>query len=120
MKRGTVVTVGLVIAGLLGVSDLIALVATPEGPPVAVLAICAALGALTLTGVFFAWRGSRAGLVTVIVTRLLSALAAVPAFIADDVPSGAVQMATIGIVITLLTVAMLMPALGRKAAAVGS
>ena len=88
MKRTTVTTAGLVLAGLLGLGDVIGIVTGGvDGPPFPVLIAGAVLGVITLVGVVLGWRGSRAGIVTVIVTRLLSALTAVPAFFVDDVPA---------------------------------
>ena len=41
--------------------------------------ICAVLGVITAAGIVLAWRGSRGGVTAIIVTRLLSAMAALPA-----------------------------------------
>jgi hypothetical protein len=118
MKRTTGVTVGLVLAGLLGLGDAIGIVTGGgEGPPFPVLVAGAVFGAITIIGVVLGWRGSRAGIVAVIVTRLLSALSAVPAFFVDDVPAGAVGVAAFGIGVTLLAVALLAPALRQRVAA---
>jgi hypothetical protein len=118
MKRSTGVTVGLVLAGLLGLGDAIGIVTGGgEGPPFPVLVAGAVFGVITIIGVVLGWRGSRAGIVAVIVTRLLSALSAVPAFFVDDVPAGAVGVAAFGISVTLLAVALLAPALRQRVAA---
>jgi len=115
MRRTTGTTVGLVLAGLLGLGDAIGIVTGGgEGPPFPVLVAGAVFGVITLIGVALGWRGSRTGIVAVIVTRLLSALTAVPAFFVDDVPAGAVGVAGFGIGVTLLAVALLAPALRQR------
>jgi hypothetical protein len=112
MKRTTGVTVGLVLAGILGLTDLVGLfIDGGEGPPVEVLAVATVLGGLTLGGVVLGWRGSRAGIAVVVVTRLLAALLAVPAFFADDLPAPLVAFAAIGICVTLAAVVLVAPAL---------
>ncbi len=115
MTRTKSFVAGLVIASLLGLSD----VATPilsdgEHPPIVVGIPVAVLGVLTLAGIVFAWRGRRGGVTTIIVTRLLSAVTAVPAFFAEDVPGAAQAAAAAGIVVTLLAVALVAPRLRRQ------
>jgi hypothetical protein len=114
MHRSKTFLTGLVIAGLLGVADLTA-IPTSDGqhPPLPVGIADTILGVLTLVGVYYAWRGRRGGVTTVIVTRLLSAVSAVPAFFADGVPAGAMVAAGVGIAITLLAVALIAPQLRR-------
>jgi hypothetical protein len=112
MRRTTGITVGLVLAGLLGLVDTVSILTdTGDGPPLVIIVAGTVLGLLTLAGVWFGWRGSRAGIVTVVVTRLLSALSAVPAFFVDDVPGGLVALAGVGVVVTLVAVALVAPAL---------
>ena len=117
MHRSKLFVTGLVIAGLLGLGDLVTLLATDgETPPMAVALICAALGLLSVAALVPAWRGSRAAVTTIIVTRLLSAMAALPAFFVDDVPGVAMAAAGTGIVITLAAVALLATRLRRPVA----
>ena len=117
MHRSKVFVTGLVVAGLLGLGDITTLlVGNGETPPVEVAAIGAVLGLITVAGVVLAWRGSRGAVTAVIVTRLLSAVTALPAFFADDVPGAAMAAAAVGIVITLAAVAMLATRLRRPAA----
>ncbi|MEV4623480.1 hypothetical protein AB0J74_32835 [Asanoa sp. NPDC049573] len=111
MNRTAMTTTGLVLAALLGLGDVASIAGGVDGPPLAVVIAGAVLGVITLAGVVLGWRGSRAGIVAVVVTRLLSALAAVPAFFVDDVPAPAVALATVGLVLTLVAVALLAPAL---------
>ena len=120
MKRTTGVTVGLVLAGLLGLSDAIGpLTGTGDGPPFAVLLADSILGIVTMVGVVLGWQGKRSGIVAVIVTRILAALSALPAFFVTGVPAPAVTIAVVGIAVTLLAVALVAPALRtRRATAV--
>jgi hypothetical protein len=77
---------------------------------------CAVLGLLTAYGVVRNWRGTSRGWITVIiVTRLLSAVAAVPAFLVDGVPAGAAAAAGVGCAVTVLAVALIAPGLRRPA-----
>ena len=118
MNHSTSVRVGLVLAGLLGLLDLVGLV-LPSGPaPTEVIVAGAVLGLATVAGVVLAWRGSRAGIVLVIVTRLLSALGAVPALFVDEVPTGVSIGAGIGIVVTLVAVGLVSAGLRRRVPAV--
>lgn len=118
MNRTRTVTVGLVIAGLLGLTDIIATPLTDgEHPPWVIAIAGGVLGVITVVGVVFAWRGSRGGAAAVIVSRLLSALTAVPALFVDGVPSGLRVIAGIGILVTLLAVALIAGGLRRQAVA---
>jgi hypothetical protein len=117
MHRSKVFVTGLVIAGLLGLAEIVTLPAgNGETPPVEVAVIGAVLGLITVAAVVLAWRGSRAAVVAIIVTRLLSAVTALPAFFVDDVPGAAVAAAVIGVVLALAAVAMLATRLRRPAA----
>jgi hypothetical protein len=112
MNRTRSLTVGLVLAGLLGLGDIATLpFGDGEHPPLPVAIVGAVLGLITVVGVVLGWRGRRSGITAVIVTRLLSALAAVPAFFADGVPAPAVGAAAVGIAVTLASVALVAPAL---------
>jgi len=112
MQRTTATTVGLVLAGLLGLADAIGVVTGGvDGPPMGVVVAGAVLGVITLVGVVLGWRGSRAGIAVAAVTRVLSALTAVPAFFVDDVPAPAVGLAAVGVIVTLIAVGLLAPAL---------
>jgi hypothetical protein len=108
----TTVKIGLILAGLLGVADLATPFATDgEHPPMVVALIAAALGLATLAALVPAWRGSRAAAGIVAGTRLVSAVGALPAFFVSDAPAAAVAAAGIGVALTLLAVALLVPAL---------
>ncbi|MFI9598592.1 hypothetical protein ACWEQ7_06830 [Streptomyces sp. NPDC004069] len=120
MKRSRVLVTGLVLAGLLGLVDVVSMpFGDGEHPPFAVAVAGAVIGLITLVGVVLAWRGSRAGAVAVIVTRLLSALSAVPAFFADDVPGALVALVALAVLLTLACVALIAPGLRDRAATEG-
>jgi hypothetical protein len=115
MNRTRTVATGLVIAGLLGLSDIVSLpFSDGEHPPWVIAIAGAVLGLITVVGVGFAWRGSRGGAVAAIVTRLLSALTAVPALFVDGVPSGLRVAATVGILVTLLSITLIAVGLSRQ------
>ena len=107
--------IGLVLAALLGLADIAALVAigapdegTP-GPPVAILAFCAVMGVVTLVTVVWTWRtGNRTGARLTSAARILSALTSVPAFFVEDVSAALVATAAIGIVLTVVAVALVL------------
>ncbi|SBT37113.1 hypothetical protein [Micromonospora narathiwatensis] len=112
--------VGLVLAGVLGLSDL----ATGffgvggEGqPPVAAAVVITLLGAITLAGGWFAWRGRRGGLVSVIVTRILSGLAVLPAFGDDSISTANEVLIGAGLVVTVAALILIWPGLRRPAVA---
>jgi hypothetical protein len=106
---------GLVLAGLLAAADI----TTPftsdgEHPPMVIGLACAVLGLITAVGVARNWRATSRGWITaIIVTRLLAAVAAVPAFLVDGVPAGAVAAAGVGLAATLLVIALIAPGLRR-------
>jgi hypothetical protein len=106
------IRVGLVLAGVLGAADL-AVIALTDGkhPPMAVAAVDAALGLLTLVGVVLAWRGGQSWIKAVAATRLMSALSAAPALFASDVSTAVKGAASAAILLTIAAVVLLAPAL---------
>jgi len=117
MPRSKGFTIGLVIAGLLALGDI----ATPftgdgEHPPLAIGLIDLVLGLITVVGIVLAWRGaSRGGVIAVIVTRLLSAVTAVPAFFVDGVPGPIRVVAAVAVAVALLSVGLVATRLRRPA-----
>jgi hypothetical protein len=108
----------LVLATLFGLADLATPLTTDgEHPPMAIAVAGATLGLLTLAGVGYAWQGRRGGVTTIIVTRLLSAVTAVPAFFVDGVPAGARIVAAARVVLTIVCVATVAPRLRKPALA---
>jgi hypothetical protein len=70
------------IFALLGLIDvaLTAVIGSPDAPPLIVSLGVAALGLITLLSLMPARRGNRGALTAVVVTRVISAVLAVPAF----------------------------------------
>ena len=70
----------------------------------------AVVGLVSLILLAFAWQGKRWALAPLITLRLASALVAVPAFFASDVPAAAVAAAGVGVAATVFgVVAVLLP-----------
>jgi hypothetical protein len=113
--------VGLVLAALLAVGDVVsAFFPTPDGvvgPPLPIVVLGGLLGIATLAAVVVAWRSGRRGaLWTVAGTRVLSALAALPAFFVD-VPALVKLLVAVFVVLTVVSVALVL-APARRAASV--
>ncbi|TCC55125.1 hypothetical protein E0H73_36655 [Kribbella pittospori] len=102
---------GLVVLGLLSVVDLFTpLLTDGEHPPMEIAVGAAVVGLVSLVMVGFAWQGQRWALAPLITLRIASALFAVPAFFASDVPAPAVAAAGIGVALTIVgVIAVLLP-----------
>jgi hypothetical protein len=102
---------GLVVLGLVSVGDLLTPVLTDgEHPPMVIAIGAAVVGLVSLVLIGFAWRGKRWPLTPLITLRLASALLAVPAFFASDVPAAAVGAAAVVVAATVFgVVAVLLP-----------
>ena len=102
--------VGLALAGVLGLSDVVTLFAyLPDGATDPVAVVEAVLGVITVMAVAFAWfRRSRRGLRVAVVTRLLSLVPALPAFFYEGVPAHIVALVTVSLLVTLVAVALLL------------
>lgn len=110
---------GLGILGFLSLVDLAGpLLTDGDNPPMEVAVVGSVLGLISLVLVGYAYRGSTRAVAPLVVLRVLSALTAVPAFFADDVP-GVVQGLAAGLmVLTLVGVALVVrPAPLREVAA---
>lgn len=113
-------TVGLALAALLGLGDLLTGIFGVGGegqPPLAAAVVITLLGAITLAGTWFAWRGRRGGLVTVIVTRILSGLAVLPAFGDDSISTANIVLISVGLVVTVAALVLVWPGLRRPVVA---
>ena len=107
--------IGICLAAALGLLDLSGLaslnrpeVPGQQGPPDVVLIACAVLGAVTIAAVVLAWRRhSRGGLRVAAAALLLSSATSLPAFFVEGVPAPLVVLVAVGLVITLITVALL-------------
>ena len=108
VTRSRTFIAGLVICALLGLGDvLLAFDVSNDAPPVPVLIIGAVLGLITLYGVRRAWADARRGVTAIVVSRVLSALAGIPAFFVDDAPDWAPAVVAVGIVLTVVAVGLL-------------
>src|SRR6185436_2608418 len=106
---------GLILAALLGLADLALPFGGDDNPvPLPVALTSAVLGLITIAAAVIGRRGNRAAVTTVVVTRVLSALGALPAFFVADVPAAARISAAVIIVSTLVVVALLLPALRKR------
>lgn len=105
--------IGFWIAVVLAVLDLPQfLFAAPpgtEGPPLEVMLFTTVMGVLTLVAAVLAWRGGRRSMLRAMaVTRILSAITALPAFVIDGVPPLFVAWAAATIVLAITAVVLLM------------
>jgi hypothetical protein len=112
--------IGLVLAALLAVGDVVSVFfPTPDGvvgPPLPIVVLGGLLGIATLAAVVVAWRSGRRGaLWTVAGTRVLSALAALPAFFVD-VPALVKLLVAVFVVLTIVSVALVLAPARRTAA----
>lgn len=98
---------GLITLGVLSFLDLLTpLLTDGEFPPIEVAWAAAAIGAASLAMVAVAWRRHTWGLVTLIALRMLSGLAAVPAFFAAGVPAGVAALAAGLVAATVVGIAL--------------
>ncbi|TXR56023.1 hypothetical protein [Quadrisphaera setariae] len=119
MKRSAALVTGLVLNALSGLSGIPTLLDPTMGPaPVVINVVTGVLGIVTLVGVVLVWRwrSGRVGLgvALIAVSQVLDVMTAVPAFFAD-IPAGYKAAIAAGVVLTLLGVALVLPA--RRAAA---
>ncbi|MCU0300526.1 MAG: hypothetical protein MUF35_02840 [Candidatus Nanopelagicales bacterium] len=105
--------VGFVLAILLAVPNLFGpLFPTPDGevgPPMLVLALGAVLGVVTIAAVVLGWaRGTRAAIRVASAAIIVSAVTALPAFFAPDVPAGLVVIAAVSVLTSIVAVALML------------
>src|SRR4051794_37754181 len=93
------VRIGLVVAALLGVGDVISNAAMLADGGLAIAGVV--LGVITLACVPIAWRGGRPARIAIAVSRVLSGLLGLPAFFVDGVPAGWVVLAAVGLVLNV-------------------
>lgn len=104
--------VGLVIAGLLGLSDLPAvLMPTPDGevgPPLGILILGSICGVITVIAVVIGWVKANRGAIRVAAgARIVSMLTALPAFFVD-VPPAIKILVTAAVILTVVSVVLML------------
>jgi hypothetical protein len=114
----TNLTWGLALCGFLALTDLAGLAGAgvDDAPPLALVLASAGCGVITLAALRPALRRVPAALWTVVVTRVLSALAGVPAFFVDA-PAYARLAVGASLVVTALGVVLVLSATRRAGAA---
>lgn len=112
MSKPALFRTGLLLSALLAVADLASPVVGPQ--PLAVVIVSMVLGVVTLVALVPAWRrATPPAVLTVVASRVVSALLAVPAFFVAGVtgPVRAIAAATLALMI--VSVALILAA-GRR------
>ena len=98
---------GLLLLGVLSIGDMAALLLTDgQSPPYEVAALVTLLGLVSLVLVIRALRDPSRPVRLLIGLRVLSAVAALPAFLVDGVPAGAQVVVAALVVLTALGVVL--------------
>ena len=105
--------IGIVILGLMSLGNVPSILTTDSvrPPPMAIAAVLTFLGIAGLVLTVLAWRGNRSSLIALVALQAVSALSSVPAFTSDGVPAGLQVVAALGIAITVLGIALVVPVL---------
>ena len=113
MNRSFNHTAGVAICALLALVDVVGLISIgmDDAPPLIISVGTAVLGVVTLAALRPARRYVRS--VTVIASRGLSALGGLPVYFVSGAPGWAKVATTIAIALTVVGIALLMPALRR-------
>ncbi|MET1008197.1 MAG: hypothetical protein ABWX96_21785 [Propionibacteriaceae bacterium] len=108
---------GLIVLGVLSLADLASpLLTDGQHPPMSIALIGSAAGLVSLVLLVLAWRGQRPAALALVVVRVLSALAAVPAFTTPGVPTTAMVLAGIFLAATLVGTVLTLSGIRRPAA----
>jgi NhaP-type Na+/H+ or K+/H+ antiporter len=111
MSNQTLFRTGLSLAALLALADLASPVEGPQPLPVVIASM--ALGVVTIVTLVPAWRrADRVAVLTVVATRIVSALLAIPAFFVGGV-SGPVE-GIAAAVLALMIVSVVLISTGRR------
>jgi hypothetical protein len=116
MTRSFKYSAGIAICALLALVDVVGLAGAgmDDAPPLLLIVMAAALGVVTLGALRPALHHSRAGLVTVIASRVLSVLLGLPVYFVTGAPAWAQMATTVSIAFTVLAVTLLTPALRHR------
>jgi hypothetical protein len=107
---------GLALLATTGLLDMASLFAIGDSDsPKPVIAITVALGLIALAGVGYGWRGSRAGLLAAVISRVIDVALGVPAYFLGA-PGWVIAVITTGIVLTVLAIGLVTPQLRRSKA----
>ncbi len=110
--------IGLGLAGLMSAGSIPSVFfPTPDGetgPPMAILVLSTVIGVVGLVAVVIAWRsGSRAAVRVVAGSLIINLLTSLPAFFVD-VPAGLKLLTGIGVLLTVLAVALMFAPAPRR------
>jgi uncharacterized membrane protein HdeD (DUF308 family) len=119
--RSPALITGIVLVALLAVLDLLSPVLSDGNAPAAANVLSLVFGVATLVGLALHLapgtreRAGRTGMWIAVVTRVLSALAGIPAFFGPDYPPAwLLVLIAVFFVITIVAVVLVRPALGRR------
>jgi len=108
---------GLVLAALLGLTDLANFLDVPPGdselatagPPTAVVVGDGVLGVITLVAVVHTWRtAERRGSRVVAATRIVSAVTSLPALFLSGVPAWVVALVAVSVIVSVVVVSLVL------------
>ncbi|KAA9159324.1 hypothetical protein FPZ12_020700 [Amycolatopsis acidicola] len=101
-------TIGYAICLALGLFDIVSVGAAGTGgaPPTPVLIVGVVCGVVTWAAALPAWRRNRTGLMTLVVSRVLSALPAIPAFFATT-PTFGLVISAVTLLLTVVGVGLI-------------
>lgn len=118
MSRSPVFTTGYVLCLVLGLADVVGVagINMDGAPPAVVVVLGGVFGLATLAAAVPAWRGNRAGQVTLVASRVLSGLLSIPAFFVDA-PAWARMLAAGLLVLTVVGVGLLVSGARERALA---
>lgn len=112
---------GLIVLGVLSIGDLSApLLTDGEHPPMSIALAGAALGLVSIVLIILARSGRPAPAIGLVVTRIISALTAVPAFFVSGVPPVPLALAGVSIIATLAGAVLVLSGVRRPVPAMAA
>ena len=112
-------SVGLAILGLLSVLDVLTPLFTDgDHPPMAVALVGSVIGLASLVLIWHVARGARRAVMPLVLLRVLSAFAALPGLIVDDVPVAIRGLVAVWVALTIVGVVLVARPASRIAEAV--
>jgi hypothetical protein len=108
-KSTIAIRIGLVLAGLLSLGDLVnAYTQWSENAGDAFAYVSLAFGLITLVLIPFAWRGSSRAGWAVAILRVVSSLLGLPAFFIAGIPAPFVIAAAVGILLAIISAVLIL------------